>query len=150
MTAGCVTAIGNDPDYRSIYAREASCTGGTIIAASNGILYRSLTISGNSIVFNNRNAPYSFYGDPEVEAPAIHLMNPEAVIDPNGNITLNTNLTVPPGSTLTIPPGSTFTLSEGITLNNEGTVNNYGTVDSRNGRITGNISNKENGKVLTD
>lgn len=153
INGGCVTAIGGKKSYDDSFQHSIYCSadpiqisGGMVIAASDGIAYSFIT-NGNSIVFNNRNKD-DYYSLPETEAPSIHLMSPEVAIDPNGNITLNTNLTVPPGSTLTIPPGCTFTLAKEITLSNDGSIMNYGTIDSRNGKITGNITNKGNGKVL--
>jgi hypothetical protein len=151
ITGGCVMVIDDVNNYEhssadySIEGWRTSCSGGTIIAA-NGIQYVG-SISGNSIVFNNRDS-FSYSNEPEAEEPAILLMKPEIAVDPQGNITLNANLAIPPGSTLTSPPGCTFTLSQGVTLTNGGAVENYGTIDARNGKLAGAaIRNMENGSV---
>jgi hypothetical protein len=115
--------------------------GGTVTAyggmesAAIGYAGATLTMNGNAVVFANtlKNINYEAINTDGVISGLLFVARSGRMYGKSVTITANT--TVPEGFTLIVPADAILTIPTGITLTNNGTIYNNGTI---NGTINGN------------
>jgi ubiquitin len=108
--------------------------GGGIVTLSGGVV-TTTSIGGGALEWNNITKSFDDCIVFEGSTGTVY-----------GDVTLESDLTIPSGTTLTIPGGATLTIPDGTTLTNNGAVTNNGTV-TNDGTVTNNGDVVNNGTV---
>ena len=132
-TVGNITATGYDSI--GIWGGNVTISGkvGNITGGDAGIVVDDkFTVSNNSVVYASSISSYDYDEwefiptAPDPASQGILFIGGAGTV--YGNVTLGDNLTVNSDQTLTVPPGAILTVPSGVTLVNNGTINNQGEI----------------------